>query len=110
MAKKYYWFKMPKNFFDRHDLKIIQRRLGSDASLCYNKVILESIDHEGLLRFSPDIPYDVQTLADVLGVEYAFFEKVFNLLLSLGLVEIQEDKTICVPFVLGRIGTDSESA
>ena len=110
MAKKYYWFKMPKGYYGRHDIKMIKRRLGTEALHCYNKVILESIDHEGMLRFSEDIPYTTQTLAEAIDAEYELFDKLFDLLKEHKMIEVLDDGTVCVPFVLGRIGSESEGA
>lgn len=108
--KRYYWLKMPKNFFDRHDTKLIKKRLGPEALLCYTHLVTESIDHEGQLRFSEDIPYSLDDLADICGTDLEIVEKLFDLLKSKKLIEIWDDGTVYIPFTAGRIGSESESA
>ena len=62
--KKYYWLKLKRDFFKRHDVRIIEQMPnGKDYILFYLKMLLESIDHEGALRFSETIPYNEQMLS-----------------------------------------------
>ena len=64
--KKYYWLKLKRDFFKRHDVRIIEEMPnGKDYVLFYLKLLLESIDHEGELRFSETIPYNEQMLSVV---------------------------------------------
>ena len=45
-TKKYYWLKLKRDFFKRHDIRIIEEMPnGKDYILFYNKLLLESIDH-----------------------------------------------------------------
>ena len=68
--KKYYWLRLPKDFFKRHDIKYIESLPeGHRIVLVYLQLMVESIDHEGELRFSPKIPYTFEMLASILGVE-----------------------------------------
>ena len=63
--KRYYWLKLPKDFFKRHDVRIIEAMPnGKDYILFYLKLLCESIDHEGNLRFSDQIPYNEEMLKD----------------------------------------------
>ena len=56
--KKYYWLKLKRDFFKRHDIKIIEAMPnGKEYSLFYLKLLCESVDHEGSLRFSEQIPW-----------------------------------------------------
>ena len=46
-TKKYYWLKLKRDFFKRHDMRIIEvMPNGKDYILFYLKMLLESIDHE----------------------------------------------------------------
>ena len=63
--KKYFWLKMPRNFFEKHYIKILRAKDNGDLLVMfYIWMITESIDHEGKLRFSEDIPYDAEMLAE----------------------------------------------
>ena len=109
MEKKYYWLRMPRDFFERHDVRMIQRRLGFEGVVLYLRLILESIDHEGRLRFSAKRPYNVESLADAIDADPVQFKKLFNLLFAEQIIEMSEDKTIMVTWVLDKIGNDSAS-
>ena len=64
MEGKYYWLKLKRDFFKRHDMKIIENMPnGKDYILFYLKLLVESIDHESELRFSDTIPYNEDMLA-----------------------------------------------
>ena len=70
MNKRYYWLKLNKNFFKRHDIRIIEdMENGKDFILFYMKILLESIDHNGYLRFNKNIPYNEKMLATITNTE-----------------------------------------
>ena len=48
--KKYFWLKMPRNFFEKHYIKILRAKDNGDLLVMfYIWMITESIDHEGKL-------------------------------------------------------------
>ena len=64
--KKYYWLKLKNDFFKRHDIKIIEDMPnGKDYILFYLKLLVESVGHEGELRFSETIPYNENMLSTI---------------------------------------------
>ena len=65
-TERYYWLKLDRGFFKRHDITVIEDMPnGKDYVLFYLKLMLESVDHEGALRFSDTIPYSETMLARV---------------------------------------------
>lgn len=82
-TKKYYWLKLHKNFFKRHEIKIIEgMENGKDYVLFYLKLLSESVSHGGKLRFSDEIPYDAQMLSSITNtdlnvVKTAMFQSTF---------------------------------
>ena len=69
-GKKFYWLKLSRDFFKRHDIRIIEsQENGKDYILFYLKLLVESIDHEGQLRFSDTVPYDEKMLEKVIDIE-----------------------------------------
>ena len=71
-SKRYYWLKLDRNFFKRHDIRIIEaldHGKGKEYVLFYLKLLVESIDHDGALRFSQAIPYDEQMLSVVTNTD-----------------------------------------
>ena len=93
--KKYYWLKLKRDFFKRHDIRIIEEMPnGKEYLLFYLKLLVESIDHEGALRFSDTIPYNEQMLSIITNTNVDIVRSAMKLLESLQLVEIKDDQTI----------------
>ena len=110
-AKKFYWLKLKRDFFKRHDIRIIEEMPnGKDYVLFYLKLLLESIDHEGSLRFSDTIPYNEQMLAVITNTNVDIVRSAMKLFTELNLIEIFDDQTIFMGEVEKMIGSESESA
>ena len=110
-GKKFYWLKLKRDFFKRHDIRIIEEmQNGKDYVLFYLKLLLESIDHEGSLRFSDTIPYNEQMLSVITNTNVDIVRAAMKLFLELNLIEIFDDQTIYMGEVEKMIGSESESA
>ena len=110
-SKKFYWLKLNRNFFKRHDIRIIEEMSnGKDYVLFYLKLLLESIDHEGSLRFSDTIPYNEQMLSVITNTNVDIVRSAMKLFTELNMVEIFDDHTIYMAEVEKMIGSESESA
>ena len=110
-GKKFYWLKLKRDFFKRHDIRIIEEMPnGKDYVLFYLKLLLESIDHEGSLRFSDTIPYNEQMLSVITNTNVDIVRSAMKLFIDLQLIEIFDDKTIFMGEVEKMIGSESESA
>ena len=110
---KLYWLKLKRDFFRRHDIRIIHGMdNGREIVLFYIELMIESIDHEGTLRFSKTKPYTNGMLASLTETPIEIVEQAMNTLIDLGLVEIAEDKTIVLPKVIEMIDSavDSDTA
>ena len=110
-SKKYYWLKLKRDFFKRHDIRIIEEMPnGKDYILFYLKLLLESIDHEGNLRFSDAIPYNEQMLSVVTNTNVDIVKAAMKLFLDLNMMEIFDDATIYMNEVQNLIGSETDSA
>ena len=110
-GKKFYWLKLKRDFFKRHDIRIIEEMPnGKDYVLFYLKLLLESIDHEGTLRFSDTIPYNEQMLSVITNTNVDIVRAAMNLFTELNLIEIFDDQTIYMGEVEKMIGSESDSA
>ena len=110
-AKKFYWLKLKRDFFKRHDIRIIESMPnGKDYILFYLKMLLESIDHEGELRFSDAIPYNEQMLAVITNTNIDIVKAAMKLFIDLRMVDVMDDQTIYMMEVEKLIGSESESA
>lgn len=109
--KKYYWLKLKRDFFKRHDIRIIESMPnGKDYILFYLKLLLESIDHEGELRFSDTIPYNEAMLATITDTNIDIVRSAMKLFLELNMIELFDDQTIFMPEVQKMIGSETNSA
>lgn len=107
MPKKYHWIKLPENFFKRHDIKIIkQMENGEKYVVFYQQLLLESISHEGELRFSDMIPYDERMLATITDTDIDVVRSAMKLLTELGMIEILDDATIYMSELQKMVGTN----
>ncbi len=109
--KKFYWLKLKKDFFKRHDIKIIEdMENGKDYILFYLKLLCESVDHNGSLRFSDTIPYNEKMLATITGTNIDIVRSAMKVFTSLEMIEILDDQTIYMREVEKMIGGESDSA
>lgn len=110
-GKKFYWLKLKRDFFKRHDIRIIEEMPnGKDYVLFYLKLLLESIDHEGSLRFSDTIPYNEQMLAVVTNTNIDIVRSAMKLFTELNLMEVLDDATIYMAEVTNMIGSETKWA
>ena len=117
--KKYFWLKLPRNFFEKHYIKILRGKVsgeypgntfGEMLVVFYIWLLAECIDHEGKLRYSETKPYDEELLADVSGFPLSFVRKALTVYKNLELVTEESDKTLFLPKSLKMIGSESASA
>ena len=106
--KKYYWLKLKRDFFKRHDIKIIESRPnGEKYVLFYMKLLVESIDHEGKLRFNDTIPYNDEMLATITNTDIDVVRTAVKLFNQLGMMDILEDGTIFMQEIQKMVGHET---
>lgn len=92
---KYYWLKLKRDFFKRHDIQIIEdMENGKDYILFYLKLLCESVDHEGNLRFSETIPYNEKMLSTITNTNIDIVRSAMKVFTELNMIEILDDDTI----------------
>jgi len=111
--KRLYWLKLKKDFFKRHDVRIIKSmENGKDYIIFYLELLCESLDHQGELRFSENIPYNENMLATITDTNVDIVRSAIRLFQELGLVEIWDNGTYYMTKVQEMIGSyvDTEGA
>lgn len=83
---------------------------GKDYVLFYLKLLVESISHEGNLRFSETIPYDEQMLSTITNTNIDIVRSAVKIFTELKLMECYEDGTIFMGEVQKMIGSETEWA
>ena len=103
---RYYWLKLKRDFFKRHDICIIEKQTnGKDYILFYLKLLCESVDHEGRLRFSDEVPYNEEMLATITGTNIDIVRNAVKMFSQLHMMEILDDGTYYMSEVQKMIGS-----
>ena len=111
MAEKYYWLRLKRDFFKRHDIRIIESMTnGKDYILFYLKLLCESVDHEGKLRFSEQIPYNEEMLATITNTNVDIVRSAIKVFTELNMMEILDDGTFYMNEVEKLIGSETDWA
>lgn len=109
--KKYYWIKLDKGFFKRHDIRIIESMPnGKDYILFYLKLLCESTSHEGYLRFSETIPYSEEMLSTITDTNVDIVRNAVNVFAELNMMEILSDGTYFMSEVQRITGSETGNA
>ena len=107
---KFYWLKLKKGFFKRHDIQIIEAMPnGKEYVLFYLKLLVESIDHEGELRFSETIPYNVEMLSTITNTNCDTVWNALKVFAEFGMIEVLEDKTVFMVEVRKMLGSAADN-
>ena len=108
---KFYWLKLDKDFFKRHDIKIIESMpKGKDYILFYLKLLCESLDHDGNLRFNDQIPYNEDMLATITNTDPDTVRSAIQVFSNLKMIEILDDGTYFMNAVNKMIGSETKWA
>lgn len=106
--KRYYWLKLKRDFFKRHDIRIIEAMPnGKDYILFYLKLLCESVDHYGNLRFSDQIPYNEDMLATITNTNIDVVRSAIKIFTQLNMMELMDDGTFYMNEVEKMIGSES---
>ena len=103
---RYYWLKLKRDFFKRHDVCIVEDMPnGKEYLLFYLKLLCESVDHEGNLRFGDRIPYSPEMLSTITRTNVDIVRSAIKVFTELDMMEILDDGTIFMMEVQGMIGS-----
>ena len=109
-SKKYYWLKLKRDFFKRHDIRIIEEMPnGKDYILFYLKLLCESVDHDGMLRFSDAIPYNEQMLSVVTNTNVDIVRCSIKVFSELNMMDVLDDGTLYMAEVQNMIGSAADN-
>ena len=107
---KFYWLKLKNDFFKRHDIRIVEDMPnGKDYILFYLKMLVESVSHNGELRFSDTIPYNEQMLATITNTNIDIVKAAMDIFTQLKMIEILDNDTIYMAEVHKMIGSAADN-
>ena len=108
MSNRYYWLKLKRDFFKRHDIQIIEAMPnGKDYILFYLKLLCESVDHDGNLRFSDEIPYNEDMLATITRTNVDVVRSAVKIFTELKMMEVMDDGTLFMSEVTKMLGSET---
>lgn len=111
MAKKYYWLKLMKDFFQQPKIKKLRRVAGGDTyTVIYLKLQLLSLENGGKLYFEGVEETFVEEIALTIDEDEDNVRFTLMYLEQQGLLEKIEDNEYAMPETMARIGSESESA
>lgn len=111
MAKKYYWLKLMKDFFQQPKIKKLRRVAGGDTyTVIYLKLQLLSLENGGKLYFEGVEETFVEEIALTIDEDEDNVRFTLMYLEQQGLLEKIEDHEYAMPEAMARIGSESESA
>ena len=104
--EKFYWLKLKRDFFKRHDIRIVETMPnGKDYILFYLKLLCESLDHNGNLRFSDEIPYNEDMLATITNTNVDIVRSAIKIFTELKMMEKLDNGTYYMNEVEKLIGS-----
>lgn len=83
---------------------------GKDYILFYMKLLVESISHEGKLRFSDRIPYNDDMLATITDTNIDIVRSAVKIFTELELMTMEDDGTIYMIEVMEMMGSETDWA
>lgn len=109
--KKYYWLKLPENFFENKAIKKLRKIAGGDTyTIIYMKMLLASLKNNGKLFFdgiedniASEIALEIDEDADNVGM-------VLQFLLNTGLLEECEDDEVMLTQLPAMVGSETAAA
>lgn len=105
-GEKFYWLKLKRDFFKRHDVRVIESMPnGKEYVLFYLKLLVESVDHNGSLRFNDQIPYSDEMLAAVTNTNIDIVRAAVNAFVQLNMMEMLDDGTLFMRQVESMVGS-----
>lgn len=80
---------------------------GKDYILFYLKMLVESVDHNGNLRFNDTIPYNEEMLSTITRTNIDIVRSAMKVFTDLKMIEILEDSTIYMAEVEKMLGSET---
>ena len=112
--KRYYWLKLPEDFYDDDTIQWIEDQENGAAYVnFYLKLLLKSLSDDGrLIRYVGQrlMPYDVKSLARLTNTDADTVRVALELFVNIGLVERLETGELYMSQIDEMIGRETESA
>lgn len=112
--KRYYWLKLPENFYDDDTIQWIEDQENGAAYVnFYLKLLLKSLSDDGkLIRYVGQrlMPYDVRSLARLTNTDTDTVRVALELFVKIGLVERLDSGELYMNQIDEMIGSETQAA
>ena len=112
--KRYYWLKLPENFYDDDTIQWIEDQENGAAYVnFYLKLLLKSLSDDGkLIRYVGQrlMPYDVRSLARLTSTDTDTVRVALELFIKIGLVERLDSGELYMNQIDEMIGSETQAA
>ena len=107
--KRYYWLKLPKDFFERKEVKLLRKlENGALYVLIYQKILLNALETDGEIYFDHLTDTPEEELAISINEEVEDVKNVLKFLLDKQLVTFSED-TYLIEHFATLVGKEANS-
>jgi len=111
MSKKYFWLKLKTDFFERDEIRIIEKMpQGKDYIILYLKLLLKTVKTEGKLIFRDTIPFSAEMISAVTAMNEDTVRVAIDLFLKLNLIEKLDNGTLFLTEVQNMVGSETDIA
>lgn len=107
--KKYYWLKLPGDFFARPSTLMLMS-VGDDKFSIYMQMLTMAINTDCKLMYTANTPYTAETLSMLLRRSKECIKSTIDALIELELLEVLEDGAFYLTELPDMIGSESTSA
>lgn len=108
--KRYFWLKLPENFFSRKEIKALRRIAGGDTyTVIYLKMLLKSLQTDGKLYFEGVSSNFIEEIALDIDEEYENVQVTVNYLHNKGLLVDSGTDEVELVSMKNMVGSESSS-
>ena len=105
---RYYWQKLDKDFFDSYKIRsLMSKKNGDSYIVILLQLMNESLNYDGVLRYSESRAYTIPELASVINRTPKQLTEALKMLQDAELVKVEDDGTIIMEV---NVGCETEKA
>lgn len=109
--KRYYWLKLYNNYFSQLEQKKMKRcEHGKDMQIIYLRMMLLSIDKEGMIYYQGVYDTLEEELAEEFDESVELVRETLNFLVTNRMASIDDNNNCLLPEAVSYTGSESDSA
>lgn len=111
MKGRYYWLKLQNNFFERPEIKmILALPNGTKYVVIYLKILLKSIETEGVLIFKESMPYTPEMIAFITDEDIDLVRSAIKVFVGFKLMDTLDNGALFMNEFENMVGSESKWA